>query len=320
MIPKLRCVGVAFVLALGGCGYSPTELEMNTVDEIKNEMKTWAIGRHLVELPQTWRYALGSDVTLYYGLNADFKTVEVRIVSEGVSGEMFKDAVAHRAERISEVTNTQARTSMLIKNSQIDERTSLLEFYRTSELSRSRTHEIHLLLDDIYVLIQADSYDGLIAPVEGRLKEVAAQIDKFTTPERVGAGFVLGPIIIRGRHDHEYGTIKFYDAQRRDVGLELDISAITRDEDVKLMPRMRRDLDGFGVARNALIREREIFLAGMQGEEVLVGLDGRKSVDDEPRRELLFIAESYRANPGFLSPALTFRLTTGGKKTPRGRP
>lgn len=306
------------MIPLGACGYGTSEQEKNTVDEMTTEMQTWAIGRHFVELPSSWTFSMGSDVTLYYGLGSDFETVDVTIVAESASKDMFQDALTSRIALIGKATHSLTQSSMLNVHSQVAENTTLLRYFKHKQLEGTRTHEIHLLLNDIYVLIQADSYDNSIASVESRLKELATQIDKVIVPERVGAGFVLGPVIIRSHHDHERGTIYFHDPQRRDVSLEVDVSAVTPDEDMKLSQRVRRDMKGFGVPSSAYLRDRKISLAGMEGEEVLLGYDAGSSGAEETHRELVFSAESYRANPGFMWPMLSFRLTAGGQR--RGPP
>jgi hypothetical protein len=307
-------IRLMLMIPLGACGYSASEQEKSTVGEMTTEMQAWAIGRHLVELPSTWTYGMGSEVTLYYGLGSDFETVDVTIVAESASKDLFQDALTSRIALIGKATHSLTQSSMLNVHSQVAENTTLLRYFKHKQLEDTRTHEIHLLLNDIYVLIQADSYDNRIASVESRLKQLATQIHKVVIPERVGPGFVLGPIIIRSHHDHERGTIYFHDSQRRDVTLEVDVSAVTPDEDMKLAQRVRRDMEGFGVPSSAYLRDRKISLAGMEGEEVLLGYDARSSAEEETHRELLFSAESYRPSPGFMWPMLSFRLTTGGQK------
>jgi len=302
------------ILPMSACGYHPSEQEKETVSTMTSEMRTWAIGRHLVELPSTWRYGIGSNVTLYYGLGSDFETVDARVVAEDVSLEDFNTALRLRADRIGAVTNNRTNGPMLLLSRNLSDGLVMLRYFDTKSSSDHHRHELHILKGGVYVLLSADSFDGVIGPVETRLQELAKQIDKVVVPERVGAGFVLGPIIIRSRHDHERGTIYFNDPERRDVTLEVDISAVTPDEDVRLSQRARRDEAGFGLPASSTLRDGAIQLAGMNGEEVLWSYDSRSSREEESHRELIFSAESYRPDPGFMRPMLSFRLTAGGQQ------
>ncbi|NHC50331.1 hypothetical protein GNP12_00100, partial [Pseudomonas sp. AU8050] len=46
--------------------------------ELTSNMRTWALGRGLIDLPVNW--SGGGDVKLYYGLGADHASVEVRVL------------------------------------------------------------------------------------------------------------------------------------------------------------------------------------------------------------------------------------------------
>ena len=59
--------------------------------ELTSNMRTWALGRGLVDLPASWTG--GGDVKLYYGLGADHSSVEVLILGERVTQERFDAAL-----------------------------------------------------------------------------------------------------------------------------------------------------------------------------------------------------------------------------------
>ncbi|MBA1302039.1 hypothetical protein [Pseudomonas carnis] len=62
------CLTIAL---LTGCAAfkQPSEQEKQTVHELTSNMRTWALGRGLIDLPANWTG--GGDVKLYYGLGAD---------------------------------------------------------------------------------------------------------------------------------------------------------------------------------------------------------------------------------------------------------
>ena len=311
-----------FILSLfvGGCTNEPTGAEKDTVSELTSKMTTHGLGRYLVDLPSSWRYGSG-EVTLYYGLGADFKTVQIQIINQGVTDAQFQAAIEWRAQRLGAVVNSKARTPMLTgvwpQNVQVDgdakRQAILIRYYRRTTGDSSHTHELHLLLGGTYVQLKADSFDNTPNPVEQRLKALAKQIFVISDPARAGPGFVLGPIVIRGTHDHEVSTVKFYDPDRRDLTLEINSSAVTPDESRRLLQRSQAAVALFrrgGATLDTLRSDRRAF-AGMEGEEDVLGSDSMQ--DDGARvRQLLFSAETYRPDPGLSRPTLTVQLKSGG--------
>ncbi|MDI6948054.1 T6SS immunity protein Tli4 family protein, partial [Serratia sp. Se-RSmG] len=148
---------------------------------------------------------------------------------------------------------------------------------------------------------------------EQRLQALAKQIFVISDPARAGPGFVLGPIVIRGTHDHEVSTVKFYAPDRRDLTLEINSSAVTPDESRRLLQRSQAALPLFrrGGAKLDTLRSGRRAFAGMEGEEDVLGSDSMQ--DDGARvRRLLFSAETYRPDPGLSRPTLTVQLKSGG--------
>jgi hypothetical protein len=175
------------------------------------------------------------------------------------------------------------------------------------------------LLNSTYVLLTAESYEGIPGAVavekgeqvEVRLKTLAREIFLNNDPVHAGAGFILGPVLIRGSQDHEQATIKFYDPQRRDMTLEIDSSAVTPDESPRLLNRIDQDIAASETPIHVLRRGKHDF-AGMAGEEVLFTAEEKVDGGNSHVHRLIFTGESYRANPGLLRPAFALRLSAGG--------
>ena len=314
---------------LSGCTHHSTDAEQRTVSELTTHMTTRGLGRYLIDLPPTWRFGSG-EVTLYYGLGTDFKTVEVKIIGQDVTPLQFQAAMAWRAKRIQGVTNDKTRRSMLVGSWPVDVRIDdgqggkgrqamLLRYYRRTNGDTSFVHEVHLLLDSTYVQLKAESFNDSDSPgyrsdaVENRLKTLARQIFLVTDPARADPGFILGPIVIDGPQDHEQATVEFYDPQQRDVTLEINSNAVTPDESRHLLQRMDESATLFrerGAHIHTLQRGQRAF-AGMRGEEVCIAADS-KVEKGQTIRELLFNAETYRPDPSLLKPTLMVQLETGG--------
>lgn len=296
------------VLLLSACTYHPTSQETQNVNEMTTQMRTWGLGRFLVDLPGQWGYVEGHPITLYYGLGKDFEDIEVTIIEQGMTPAAFEAALAARSARIKAITNDETKGSMLLLTKKLDQNAVLMRYFEGTTLDNYHTHEINLLVGGVYVLLRADSYEGVIDPVEARLKKLASQISYVSDPARAGAGFILGPILIGGDHDHERATINFYDPRRLDMSFEVEISAITPDSDEHLFDRNEHFLPMFDGVSTLRKGKREI--GGMQAEEQLLRVDRRES--GESMRGILFAAETYRDKPALSRPTLSLGLEAMG--------
>ncbi|MDH0739100.1 T6SS immunity protein Tli4 family protein [Achromobacter spanius] len=303
---KTRVVTAAIALAaLVGGSILLLQHKDSPVTNATTDIRTWAFGRHLIDLPSNWRYSTGSDVTLYYGLDTDFKTVEVRVLGMEVSPERFADAVNDRSSQIKNVDHDSGG-SMMVAQTKLSETKTLLRFFHSPELRNYHTHEIHLLVDDVYVLIKADSFENVIAPVEARIQALAKTISKITDPQSAGPGFGLGPIIIREHHDQEIGMLEFY-ISGSNINLEARITALQPDSSTGLQARAKKQLSGIWHNR---LRAGKLTLAAMPAEQFAFGYT------DANHHRFLFLAESYRDTPGFTQPSIHISMRGGGALPP----
>ena len=296
------------VVALSGCTAfkQPSEQEKHNVSEMTTQMRTWALGRGLIDLPANWTG--GGDVKLYYGLGADHSSVDVRVLGEGVTQERFDAALNERAHRIAAIKNyKQSNVPMLVSAIRISPQSVTLQYYKQASRRQTFVHEFHLLVGDAYVMLHAESYDGETAPVEARLLKLSEEIFKVTAPQNAGAGFALGPIVIRSHHDHEIASF-YFRPPASDVALNVYINALSRDDEERLHIRTKKDTQIFLAGDYENLRGGKITLADMQAEESLIGFS------DDTHRQILFVSENYRDNPSLSRPAMSFRLSAGGKK------
>jgi hypothetical protein len=268
-------------------------------------MRTWALGRGLIDLPANWTG--GGDVKLYYGLGADHSSVEVLILGERVTQERFDAALNERSRRISAVKNYKnSDVPMLVSAKFVSPRETLLQYYKQATRRQTFVHESHLLIDDVYVMLRAQSYEGDTDPVEAQLLKLSKEIFKVT-PETAGAGFALGPVVIRSHHDHEIASF-YFRPPASDVSLNVYYNALSPDDGERLHVRTQKDGKIFLAGDYEQLRMGQITLAGMQAEESLIGFS------DDTHRQILFVSENYRDNPSLSRPAVSIRLSAGGKK------
>ncbi|WP_193058899.1 T6SS immunity protein Tli4 family protein [Pseudomonas sp. K8] len=281
----------------------PSEQEKHNVSEMTTHMRTWALGRGLIDLPANWTG--GGDVKLYYGLGADHSSVEVRVLGEGVTQQRFDAALNERSHRIAAIKNYKlSDASMLVSAVRLSPQSVTLQYFESTELPDTFVHEFHLLVDDAYIMLRAESYNGNTAPVEARLLKLSKEIFKVA-PENAGAGFALGPVVIRSHHDQEIASF-YFRPPASDVSLNIYINALSPDDDERLHVRTQKDTQIFLAGDYENLRAGKITLADMQAEESLIGFS------DDTHRQILFVSENYRDNPSLSRPAMSIRLSAGG--------
>ena len=293
--------------SVAGCATfkQPSEQEKQTVHELTSNMRTWALGRGLIDLPANWTG--GGDVKLYYGLGADHSSVEVLILGERVTQERFDAALNERSRRISAVKNYKnSDVSMLVSAKFVSPRETLLQYYKQATRRQTFVHESHLLIDDVYVMLRAQSYEGDTDPVEAQLLKLSKEIFKVT-PETAGAGFALGPVVIRSHHDYEIASF-YFRPPASDVSLNVYYNALSPDDGERLHVRTQKDGKIFLAGDYEQLRMGQITLAGMQAEESLIGFS------DDTHRQILFVSENYGDNPSRARPGMSTRLSAGGMK------
>ena len=283
----------------------PSEKEKRNVSEMTSNMRTWALGRGLIDLPANW--SGGGDVKLYYGLGADHASVEVRVLGEGVTRERFDAAIRERASRIAAVKNDEMNDIPMLVSARADTpQSAMLQYYMRKTQRQTFVHELHLLVDDAYVMLRADSFKGNTAPVEARLSKLSREIFKIA-PEKAGAGFALGPIVIRSHHDQEIASFEF-SPPASDISLEIYINALSPSQTKSIKTRTEEGARVFLAGDYENLRTKKITLAGMSAEESLIGFS------DDTHRQLLFGAENYREDPSLSRPSMNFRMSAGGMK------
>ncbi|SDV01228.1 T6SS immunity protein Tli4 family protein [Pseudomonas vancouverensis] len=306
-VRQLFLAGLVLASFAGCAAFNqPSEQEKHNVSEMTTHMRTWALGRGLIDLPANWTG--GGDVKLYYGLGADHSSVEVRVLGEGVTQERFDAALDERARRIAAVKNyKQGNAPMLVSVKIANAQHKLLQYYESTELPDWFIHESHLLIDDVYVMLRVNSFNGDTQPVETRLLKLSKEIFKVSVPENAGAGFALGPIVIQSHHDQEIASFAF-SPPASDVLLQVYINALSPDDEEPLSVRTKKDTQIFLAGDYENLRLGPVTLAGMPAEESLIGFS------DDTHRQILFVSENYRGKPSLGRPAMSVRLGAGGMK------
>lgn len=302
-----RCAILVVAVLIGGCG--PSEKEKRNVSEFTSAMRTYCVGRHLVDLPSSFRPIYrGSSATLYFGRDENFEKVEVQVVAESVKPEQFEAAVKQRAADIAAEKNESTKKSMLLLQERVGEQGILLRYHKSDISNRSHIHELHALVSGIQLFVKQESYEGAFEPVETRLKKLVSQVRAVTDPQRAGAGFCLGPLLIDADNDFEVASFHFRDGDQkhRDVSLSFDLNTFKQDEsEPRLIKRAAANFSALGFKPDVL-REDKVEFAGMPAEEWGASHTG------DGRTEHVFNIESYPATAALGTPVLQMQMETGG--------
>lgn len=280
---------------------------------LTHTLRTRCFGRYLVDLPESFQPGYrGTSVTLYFGRDENFKTVDARVVDEDVTPERFAGAVKQRSAEISAVINYKTNGSMLLLDEQLDKNKILLRYFESSELDNYHSHEIHLLVSGVHVQLKADSHKGVMEPVETRLKALASRVHNVTDPIQAGPGFCLGPVVIDADNDYEMAEAFFRDRtpKHRDVALEIHVNTFKQPEDEPpLIARVERNAAELGY-KPQVLRQGKLQLGGMPAEEWLSRREGKDQGKEQFGHGLT--AESQPPTPSLAQPTLQVSLTLGG--------
>jgi len=267
-------------------------------------MRTHCVGRYLIDLPESFAWAETPDATLYYGLDADHKTVDVRIIDCAATREEFIAGVTTRAREIASEENEVSGESMLVRNEELKDGNVLLRYFDSTLSDSYHRHEIHVFLQGVHVMLAAASFEGMVEPVEQRLKKLSSQISLIESSN--GPGLCLGPVRINADHDHEEISTYARDKRRPDVLFSVYMSAITPDQEEGLIDQIEREKEALATPPKFL-RKGATELGGMKAEEALM----RFNEDGITMHS--FAIWSKRREPSFEHPTITLSLSTGGE-------
>lgn len=289
------------------------------IADLTTHMKPVCVGRFVMNVPQDMTF--GGYVTLYYGLDENYQTVDVRIESLDATLESMRNQMNATAREIDQGDkNRQTKKSMLLDYRFLENNMIYLRKQGDLISATGSDHELHLLVGKTQLILKADSYEGVpeagrYAPngkvetpeqVAARLFKVASQIRAVDDPETAGPGFCLGPVVIDSDNDEEAAQLYLKTEKYPDLLITIYSKALTPDGDEKpLLERATHTESRFEVD---VIRKGNIAMAGMKGQEWLV-----KGTDDHDKRVLLFRTESMHSDPTLSRPFLSMKLRAGGQ-------
>ena len=269
-------------------------------------MTTFAVGRHLVDLPVGFATDERSLIKLYFGLSSDFKLVEVEILDGQATPASYAAAVEKRIAELASRQHRKLDRPMLIEHSEgPGPGRHLIRSYKDLLRTVSYKSEIYVLAGTSLLSATADSYGTDPLDAEDRLRAVASRISFESLPS--GRGVCMGPVRIDSSHDEEVVSLSFSNPRIPHAKFTFFADALVENPKQSLLQQWDKESDaitrwiakpyktlGRGTAR----------LAGMPAEQLLL------ETTDKGRKLFKFDIESMRADPSFARPYMHIGLDT----------
>jgi hypothetical protein len=291
------------------------------IDQLTSNVKSLCVGRFMMDVPQDMQVKGG--ITLYYGLDKSFKTVDVSIEALDSTADAMKEAVASEAEKIDkDLKNWKTKKSMLLEYRVVDDHTIYLRKQDSLESADASNHELHILVGKTRLLLAADSYEGVPEAgyyepdgkvetpeqVAARLFRIARQIRAYDVPGKAGPGYCLGPVVIDSDQDEERGSVYLRMGKYPDLLITIYSQGLVPDQPDQQLAKRMSVLESYSSVD--VLRNVSTTLGGMKAHEWLA-----KITDDHDSRLLRFAVETMRPNPALDRPSLNITLDAGGQRT-----
>ena len=278
-------------------------------------MRIHCIGRYLIDLPEEYIFHPENDLTLYYGLGKDFKTLKV-FSSPLPSGVSFKQLIlkARWAFEADEHFESPSK-NMLAEVREINPDLVLIRSYYSPDIVDMFKLHLYARRGNTVTRIEGRKASDKInstplEQVESRLLRLAQNTQFFEAPEKAGRGSCLGSVTVDDGQDGEVFSLYFFSEKHPDVKLSIDMNSLPEKGDGGLLKRVDSKaglFQKFGISSTTLRRgKRQI--AGRSGEELL---DAGKH---EGKIERLFTAETLVTEPSSITrPVIAISMTMGGQ-------
>lgn len=276
------------------------------------KVTTICIGRYLVDIPEAFTPTAATYAQFYYGLDKNFRTVDLSIPAS--SGDQAAlDALVDK--RVAELTSTfhfaSATKNMLAADRRLPDGSRLLRAYEDSRSTATSKSELYSRQGTATALFARTVYSHeSSAEVDASLIRIAGASSHAKSASSAGRGACLGPIVVDAAQDAEILHPSFQSAQYPDVVISIDMNSVVAKSDGGLFARVaaKSDLLSKFVAHSDTLRKDKIAIAGRAAEEILeAGKDHDKVVRS-------FTAETVLSAPStFAQPLIAIDMTMGGQ-------
>lgn len=309
---QLAAFAACFVaVSLTGCDRI---LKESTLDKTASlpAMRTHCVGRYLIDLPADFEQMLASDVELTYGVDKNFRTVNVKVLRAAGPQPLFDSIVSRRAAELAAEHHFEAPSkSMLASRQRFNDNTELIRSYKSPDMLGSYRSEYYAQHGAAVAVFAGRVYtDEQPDPIEAKILKVVKRTSFVPSPDKAGHGTCLGPLLIDAGQDGERFVLAFRAKSVPDVLIEINMNSMLAKSDGGLLKRwdskagMLNKLD----FQSSTLRRGTVAVGGMPGEELLSkGKEHGHVVRG-------FTAEALQTKPAtFSTPSLAISMNMGGQ-------
>jgi hypothetical protein len=277
-------------------------------------MKTFPLGRHLIDLPEGFQQLAGSTVELYFGLTPDALHVTWSLVAARLSRDEFKTRVDVRIAELKAKRHATLNRAMLIEERTSDDgRLRLIRSYYNNLLDDVFRSEVFCFTGSSLTTFAMQTAEMGPDERERTLMSIANSVRSVDAGAPASAGFQLGTLVVQAPHDQEIASVNFRNPTAPDALISISVNALAPNASPSLLVRWDKNHSLFAriaAGSPTTIRRGKVAMAGMEGEELL------SKMNENGRTIMQFGAESRRSQPAFDAPLINVTLDT----QPIGRP
>ena len=308
----------AWALAFGilaslllGCNESSRKTSMTLPPDLE-KVTTVCIGRYLVDLPEVFVPTAATYAQLYYGLDKNFRTVDVSAPALAGDQAAFDTVVARRVQDLtSSFHSSSASKNMLAANRRLDDGSRLLRAYTSGDSTSTFKAELYTRKGPATALFAREVYEHENGDaVEASLIKIAQATSPIARGNPPGRGTCIGPLLVDAGQDAEILHPSFHGSQYPDVSISIDMNSVVAKSDGGLFARVdaKAGMVARFVLRSDTLRKDRMSIGGRPAEEILeTGKDREKVVRS-------FTAETVLSAPSTLAqPLIAIDMTMGGQ-------
>ena len=244
---RLAALAAAYVaLSLTGCEQISKESALDKTASLP-AMRTHCVGRYLIDLPADFEQMLVSDVELTYGMDKNFRTVNVTVARAAGSQPSFDGIVNKRASELAANYHFESPSkTMLASRQRFNDNTELIRSYKSPRVLDSYRSEYFVQHGAAVGVFAGRVYtDEQPDPIEAKILKVLERTSFVPSPDKAGRGACLGPLLIDAGQDGERFMLAFRSKSVPDVLIEVDMNSMLAKSDGGLLKlSVTTNLDG----------------------------------------------------------------------------
>lgn len=308
-VTTLACIFVTLLAT--GCEKPSRDTPM--IQKSSAAMRTHCVGRYLIDLPDDFEQHPASYAELFYGLDKNFRKVNLEIVRAGGTQPSLDALVNKRAAELAADDHFSSPSkSMLALKRKVNDNTVLIRSYDSPRGVDSFVSEYIAQVGQPIARLWSRVYsEGEAAEVvEARLLTVVKQMRPASSVDTAGRGVCLGGLLADADQDGEILSLTFRSEKLADVVIQIDINSMLAKSDGGLLKRWDNNSGLLNKLdfQSSTLRRGKVQIGPMAGEELL------STGKDKGHLVRGFSAETLPLKPStFAAPTFAISMNMGGQ-------